>query len=297
MFGFFSKEKNEKKEKEKEKEEIEEVKKWFLPLTVFRKPQGINSDTLEKFYKDSEARVNNHLKSLYRFGNEKVKSWTKIFVECIDDIGESYNTIDDRRKLGIDDYKEKFMNVCINKFKDEKKIHDSEQNQQVILDSEQQQQQVILDSEQQQQQVEERLNGMNKKDFVLLFAEIMPKLIEARDKKFKIAMNELYRQLDRQRQEQKINQDTIRKQQDANSRNTSKNKSETDSGVGQGSKHGEYMAEWHNTNEYPVWGGSKKKSHKRAMRRTRHSRHSRRTRRSRGSRRNDSRKYKQYNKR
>jgi hypothetical protein len=279
MFGFFSKEEKEKEQKEKEK--IEEVKKWFLPLTVFRKPQGINSDTLEKFYKDSEARVNNHLESLYRFGNEKVKSWTKIFVDCIDDIGESYNTIDDRRKLG--DYKEKFMNVCINKFKDEKKIHDSEQNQQVILDS-----------EQQQQQVEERLNGMNKKDFVLLFAEIMPKLIEARDKKFKIAMNELYRQLDRQRQEQKINQDTIRKQQDANSRYT---KPKTDSGVGQGSKHGEYMAEWYKTNDYTVRAGSKKKSYKRAMRRTRHSRHSRRTRRSRGSRRNDSRKYKKYNKR
>ena len=45
------------------------------------------------------------------------------------------------------------------------------------------------------------------------------------------------------------------------------------------------------------FGGSKKKSYKRAMRRTRHSRHSRRSRRSHHSRRNDSRKYKKYNKR
>jgi hypothetical protein len=206
MFGFFKT----KEEKEKEKK-IEEVKKWFLPLTVFRKPQGIDSKPLDKFYKDSEERVNNHLASLYDYGSVKVTRWRRVFADCIDDIGKSYDL----------DYKEEFLNGCINKFKDEKKIHESEENQQVIPDS--------------KKQVETKLNEMNKKDFVLLFAEIMHKLFEARDEQFK--KNDY-------------------------------------SGSG--------------------WGGSKKKSYKRAMRRTRNSR---RTRRSRGSRPKNIHQYKKYNKR
>jgi hypothetical protein len=295
MFGLFkSKEKIEKEEKEKK---IEEVKKWFLPLTVFRKPQGIKPETLDKFYKDSEARVNNHLESLHIFGDEKVKSWRKIFVDCIADIGESYDTIDDRRKLI--DYKEKFINGCINKFKDEKKIPESEENQQGIPESEENQK-GILDSE--QQQVEEKLNEMNKKDFVLLFAEIMPELIEARDEQFKKAMNELDRESERWLRENKIKQDTIRKDQmELATGSPSKDKQGTDSKKLQESIHDKHMKEWYKNNDYSVsgrgWGGSKKKSYKRAMRRTRHSRHSRRTRRSHRSRRNDTRKYKKYNKR
>jgi hypothetical protein len=285
MVNFFNLFKSEKEKK------IEEVKTWFLPLTVFRKPQGIKDESLDEFYKHSEARVNNHLESLHKFGSENVKSWTKIFVDCIADIGESRDTIDDRRKLGIyglDDYKEEFLNGCINKFKDEKKIPESEENQQGILDS--------------KKQVEKKLNEMNKKDFVLLFAEIMPKLIEARDEQFKKAMIESDRQSERWLRENKIEQDAIRKHQmELATGSPSKGKQETVSKNLQESRHQESrheknMKEWRENNVYggSGWGGSKKKSYKRAIRRTRNSR---RTRRSRGSRPNNIHQYKKYNKR
>ena len=53
---------------------IEEVKRWFSPLKVLDIPV-----------------VTQHLLSLQKYQNEKVKSWTKIFAECLRDIRTTPN--------------------------------------------------------------------------------------------------------------------------------------------------------------------------------------------------------------
>ena len=240
MFGFFSKEK-------KEKEEIEEVKKWFLPLTVT----------------DGTGKVKSHLLSLVKYGNNKVKSgdksnssgWSRMFAECMNDIGLSDSQI-------IDKYRTKFIKECIDEFK----IN-------------------MVESKQIEEQVYNKLDSINKKEFVFLFAKIINKLVKADA--------EAQANADAEAQAKAHAEAQAKAKADAEDPATFKDEEEDENGCIKGK---EVFYSYTNKcinippNGIPD-GGSKKKSHKRATR------HSRRTRRSRGSRRNDSRKYKKYNKR
>jgi hypothetical protein len=179
----------------------EEVIRWFSDLNV------MNSGT-----------VNNHLESLRKYGNNPVKSWTKIFAECMKDIG-----------YDKDNYKND-QNMFLTKTN----------------------------------LTDDQLNEMNKREFVELFSKTMKSI------SLKNPMPPTNTQVKEEvEHEEVIDEDGC-----------IKGKTQFDTVLGK-------CSDTHD-------GGSKKKSYKRAMRRTRHSRRSRRSHR---SRRNDSRKYKKYNKR
>jgi hypothetical protein len=150
----------------------DEVKTWFKPYPIVDY-SSVDSSIGEGTFGSPEM-VKNHIESLIKEYNHKVDNWKNLFIRCLYDIGYGYTDTDifEHEKITIQEknYKIKGL-IRYNDLRNKQEL-----NTRNIEITDEEFIRAIKPTIKRDEQ-ERKLNKMNKKDFVLLFAETMKSII------------------------------------------------------------------------------------------------------------------------